>query len=349
MRSGAKVLVICTAAVLAIAASANADVIAYWHFNDVTAIGGTNDLLRINPLGTADAQAEYARDFGIGVAEITVWGTADPSEGNLTGTNGGTPNNNFGSFAGSSLNALNGAGGGGSLTIVGATGNNGHYFLIELDDAIGTCVLTYATRGTSTGFSTHTIDYSTDNGATWMNAAVITGRTSTTWSVQTIDFMDLFAGTYGHESNLIRITVSGASGDGGNNRFDNIQINGALLTPGRCCADGACSITIKPDCDAIGGSWTDFGTCAGSPCTTGSCCHHDGTCQVTLQADCTGTWSAGTTCTPNTCPQPTGSCCHTDGTCAVTLQADCTGTWTMDGPVRISATLPSCRTIPRMS
>jgi hypothetical protein len=46
--------------------------------------------------------------------------------------------------------------------------------------------------------------------------------------VHTTNFGNVFAGTGGHESNLIKMVVSGSTGtpDNGNNRFDNILITG---------------------------------------------------------------------------------------------------------------------------
>ena len=62
-------------------------------------------------------------------------------------------------------------------------------------------------------------------------------------------------------------------------------------------------------------------TTCGAP--TGACCALDGTCTETPQANCTGTWlGAGTTCTPNPCPQP-GACCFPDGHCTSLPEPTC--------------------------
>jgi len=213
-----------------LAASANATNIAFWHFDDQTNLG--TSLYRINPLGTTDAKTEYSKDIGTGAAEISVWGDADVSEGNLVGTNGvasGSTDNNFGSFQGNTLNDIRDPqNAGGSLSIIG-TSNNSHYFLIELDDVIQNCVLSYATRGTATGYDTHTLDYSTDNGATWHARESHAANKTATWAVHTVAFGDVFNQTSGHESNLIRMTVSGATGTSGNNRFDNILVTGTIV------------------------------------------------------------------------------------------------------------------------
>lgn len=216
------------------AGAACADEIAYWNFNDVSPVPGADPnapLWRINPLGAPDNMLEYLRDYGVGAAELSVWGTDDPSEGDLFGTNGSSsqsPTHNFGGFSGTTLNGRPGEVAGDSLAIIGSE-NAGHYFLLELDDAITGGVLTYATRGTSTGFNYHNIDYSTDNGATWFDLALLSSNPTSTWQVFTVNIGDVFANTYGHESNLIRIMVEGGGGSNGNNRFDNITISGTIV------------------------------------------------------------------------------------------------------------------------
>ena len=206
---------VCVLGVLvAMATMASAANIAFWNFHDTTNLGGTSDPWRINPWGTVGAETEYASDFGTGTGELSAWGAADVSEGNLVGTNGGPipTTGQFGSFTGTTLNDVSGSSDNSSFSPIGV-GNNGKFFLIELDDAIQGCVLSYATRGTATGYTTHQIDYSTNNGVTWTPMATIPGRNVTTFSVQTVNFSDVFIGTSGHENNLIRITVSGATFD----------------------------------------------------------------------------------------------------------------------------------------
>jgi hypothetical protein len=39
----------------------------------------------------------------------------------------------------------------------------------------------------------------------------------------------VFAGTSGHENNLIRVTVTGATSTNGNSRFDNMLITGTIV------------------------------------------------------------------------------------------------------------------------
>ncbi len=80
--------------------------------------------------------------------------------------------------------------------------------------------LTYSTRGTSTGFTTHEWLYSTD-GSSFTTVSTITGRNVTSFSSQSVDFSSIAA--IENQSNVyIKLTVSGASGTG-NNRLDNIN------------------------------------------------------------------------------------------------------------------------------
>jgi hypothetical protein len=201
--------------------------LAFWHFNDTTDIGTT--LHRINPLGDPDNMTSYASDLGSLSARISTWG-GGVTDGTLFGTNGvaaGSTANNFGSFVGTTEGDM-GFGAGGSLSIIG-TANNDNYFTIAFDDAVANLTLSYWTRGTGTGFDTHTIRYSTDGGQTINPYVVLPANQTATWSETVVDFGALFAATSGLDANVIYITVSGASGTSGNNRFDNIAL---LPAPG---------------------------------------------------------------------------------------------------------------------
>jgi len=212
------------------ATTASAATVAFWHFDDQTNLGVSGGLWQLNPVGTTANRLEYAKDIGDGVAELSVWNPIDDaSEGNLVGVNGGAAADNFGTFQGTTLNDIRPTPAqGGALSMTGMV-NNGKYFLLELDNAIQGCVLTYATRGTSTGYSTHAIDYSTNNGVSWTSLGSHAAQMSSTWVVHTSNFGDVFKNTSGHESNLIRITVNGATGSSGNNRFDNMLITGTIV------------------------------------------------------------------------------------------------------------------------
>lgn len=119
--------------------------------------------------------------------------------------------------------------------------NNGNSFILNIPTTGYTGIkLTYATNGSGTGFTTHVIDYSTD-GTTFTNITTLTGRNNGTFSLLTVDLSAITAAN--DNANLkIRITVSGATGSAGNNRFDNMRVTG----------NGAVSKTISlaPGTDA---------------------------------------------------------------------------------------------------
>jgi len=90
-------------------------------------------------------------------------------------------------------------------------------------------VMSFATRGTSTGFSTHQWAWSTD-GTTFTNFGTNTANTTTSFLVRSLDMsainnLDQAANVY------LRLTVTGATATAGNNRLDNVVINATAETP----------------------------------------------------------------------------------------------------------------------
>lgn len=97
---------------------------------------------------------------------------------------------------------------------------------------------------------------------------------------------------------------------------------------GACCAaTGTCAVTEQEQCT---GTWSAGSACSPNPCPqpTGACCWN-GHCWVEQESQCASmygtTWTMSGACVPNVCPQPPGRCCHLDGTCAETTEAECTG------------------------
>lgn len=215
------------------AGSVHADLVAYWHFNSVTEAGALD---RINGLGISTGMLEYAKDAGTGsAAGLSAWNDGDTTVGTLSGANGGAASDNFGAGVGTALNASGGAVAGNGLQIAGDANNN-KYFIIGLDDAIESCVLTYASSRSASGHAQQNIAYSIDGGSNWTSWGNITpqsGTTSPNWRVETANLGDVFKNTWGPEKNLIRITVTtvtaGANQDFASSYFDNIQINGDIV------------------------------------------------------------------------------------------------------------------------
>jgi hypothetical protein len=128
-------------------------------------------------------------------------------------------------LAGSSLNAVSGDDAGYAFAPTGTT-NNYQYFQFQIDmSGQQGLILTYATRGTTTGYTNQQWSWSTD-GINFTHHTTIPKEytTNTTYTVQTVDFSDVPQLT-GASEVYIRCTISGATGEAGNNRFDNIQFN----------------------------------------------------------------------------------------------------------------------------
>lgn len=161
----------------------------------------------------------FAADFGSQSGTATLY--ADGSNGSSSFTQSGNPELTM--FAGSTLNDPKGTPNNtGALSPANASAN-GKSFVIKLSMAgFENPELTYATRGTNTGFTTHTWAYSTD-GINFTDISTITGRTNNSFTVQTVDFSS--ANSLDNAQNVyFKVTFTGATNATGNNRFDNIQI-----------------------------------------------------------------------------------------------------------------------------
>ncbi|MFZ4521559.1 MAG: beta strand repeat-containing protein [Bacteroidales bacterium] len=156
----------------------------------------------------------------------------------------------------------------------GATNSaNGKSMVIKFSmTALQDPILSFATRGTSTGFNTHTWAWSTD-GTNFTpfgtNTAVITTTfLSKTLNMSTINALDGAPVVY------LRITFSGATSTTGNNRLDNIVIRASAastLTPtvvtNAATAVGATTATLNGTVNANNQSTAvtfDYGTAPGT-------------------------------------------------------------------------------------
>ncbi len=212
----------CLAIVLVASAAVNchADLIAYWNQNSNDLPGGGFGFL-------ADPDSfPQAADAGVGGGQLT-FGGGILSETNTNG-NGDLVYTWIPSFAGSTLNSLFGDASGGSISIQGGTdtANNGAYFQFQFDmTGYQDLNFSYATRGTSTGFDTHTWSWS-NNGADFTEIGAITGRRDTSFSVQGFSGITALDNA---STAILRVTFSGASAATGNNRLDNIQFNATAI------------------------------------------------------------------------------------------------------------------------
>lgn len=176
-----------TALILTVGATAaHADLLGYWNFN----------------------ASDFTKNGGLATANASLTTTVS----------------NISWFSGDLQNALNGDASGVAFSPVG-NAMNGQSITIQLSGtgvAFSNIAVSYATRGTSTGFSNNSWAYST-NGTTFTNLAGSTyDQRDTVFTVRSFDFTPLTNA----QNVWLRLTFDGASGASGNNRIDNLQING---------------------------------------------------------------------------------------------------------------------------
>ncbi|MGA1266859.1 MAG: MYXO-CTERM sorting domain-containing protein, partial [Phycisphaerales bacterium] len=199
--------------------SSHAALVAYWNNN--------SNALPVSGFGYTSTAFPQAADAGSGFMTI---GGGIMSE-TVVNANG-TVYTWAQSFGGSDLNALNGDAAGGSFSIQGGTanGNNGAYLQFQLDMSGFTGLdISYATRGTSTGFSSQAWSWSTD-GVNFTTFETVTGTNNSTFSVKTLATLSAVDGA---ATAFLRVTFDGAASSTGNNRLDNMQFNAtAIPAPG---------------------------------------------------------------------------------------------------------------------
>ncbi|WP_428304746.1 PEP-CTERM sorting domain-containing protein [Lacipirellula sp.] len=185
--------------------AAHAALIAYWNFNALS-------ITTASLPGSGGVPTTISADTGSGSLNLAGFlGTVDD-------------------FAGSTLNALGGDAAEESLSLVAAgpaggpyPGNGSYVDLQVSTSGYVDPIISFATRGTSTGFNTGAWSYST-NGVTFTPLVGNTASISTTFAVATLDMTGV-AGVANQPSLTLRYTVSGATSNSGNNRIDNLQLN----------------------------------------------------------------------------------------------------------------------------
>lgn len=166
-------------------------------------------------------------NFNDGPSDNSNWPTTVPAD-----LGSATLSHNFAnvvSFGGTGINGIDGELSGGSFCPQGGSDNenNGRWLQLALPTlASGSLSLSYAGRRTSTGFTTHQIDYSTD-GSTWTTLETIDiSAWINSWVAgQVVEVV--FNGLPGMHNNpdfSIRIVVDGASNNLGNTRIDNLRL-----------------------------------------------------------------------------------------------------------------------------
>ncbi len=90
-------------------------------------------------------------------------------------------------------------------------------------------MVSFATRGTSTGFDTGTWAWSTDNISYTTLADVNTASRSTTFALAPLVDFSTVSDLNDASTVYLTYTLSGATSTSGNNRLDNIQFNASAI------------------------------------------------------------------------------------------------------------------------
>jgi hypothetical protein len=109
--------------------------------------------------------------------------------------------------------------------------------------------ISFATRGTATGFNTHSWEWSTDN-ITYTSFGTNTAVNTSTFLIKTID-MSAITAVNNTSTVYIKLTVTGATSAAGNNRIDNFVVKAAndvgapvaTFNPANSATDVAVTVT----------------------------------------------------------------------------------------------------------
>lgn len=199
-------------AVAGLVTAANADVVANWQWDNQGLSSGSG-------FGFEVGQLPQAADVGSGSFSLA----------NFNDTDTGGVYNYVQSFSGTTLGSLNGISGG-SFSLQGAStqnpSNNGAQAIFSFDGSAWTGLnIDFSRRGTSTGFNNVTVEMYA-NGSSIGTLGVL-GAATSTWVMTNYDISALD----GVVDAAVVFTFDGASSDTGNNRLDNVTING-VPTPG---------------------------------------------------------------------------------------------------------------------
>jgi len=195
-------------AIAGFAGLSSADVVANWNFNDQGLAGG----------GFGFTTSDFPQNADVGTGAFSV--------GNFNSDDTGGVYNWIQSFAGTTTLAIGGAASGGSFAFQGAAGqgvtNNGAQAIVSFDGSSWSGLsIDFARRGTSTGFSSLTIELF-DGGTLIDTVALILGAQSSSWTSNSYAMSALDGVT----NASVVFTFDGATSDTGNNRLDNITVNG---------------------------------------------------------------------------------------------------------------------------
>jgi len=178
-------------------ASADADLIAYWHFNS-----------------TEFADPILPADVGEGTLDMKAFGGSIASTWPSSGT---------------TENALDGVSAGQAIRFIGTAGNTTSVYINVSMTGFEDLVVSYATNRNAGGYTSQSWAWSVD-GSTFNSQQTVSPSLS--WDVETIDFSSI-ADLANADSVTLRLTFDGASAGTGRNQIDNLQIRASeLAVPG---------------------------------------------------------------------------------------------------------------------
>jgi hypothetical protein len=167
--------------------------------------------------------------------ELAVWNfndsnlLVDHGSGTLT-TSVAAANISF--AAGTATNGRQGDLAGQSLQLQGGTGtvNNGRDLTFNVSTVgFANIVVSFATQGTSTGFNNNQFQYSLD-GTTFVNFGSPYVPAAAFGSIPVVFSLTSIAGLNNNPNAAFRIIFGGATSSTGNNRIDNIVVEGSSTT-----------------------------------------------------------------------------------------------------------------------
>ena len=168
--------------------------------------------------------------------ELAIWNfndsdlNVDHGSGTLT-TNFNPANVLF--AAGTTNNARLGQPAGQALSLQGGTGtaNNGRNVTLNVSTlGFSNIIVSFASQGTSTGFNSNQFQYSLD-GITFVDFGVPYAPATTFGAVPFVFSLETIAGLNNNPNAAFRILFNGATTSTGNNRIDNVVVEGSSASP----------------------------------------------------------------------------------------------------------------------